>query len=191
MLNAAATLLSPTGPANYVCVIDRGLAGDYDTHDDGQDTHLQRTSANLYDLFKQLADIIAVPSGGSVPAVKINLDETMVVITTEFGRTPWINGKGRDHFPRGYVTTLIGGPIQSTGTNNGTIAGGIDQGTGFADGNHQYTPTDVRGAILLAAGIDPFASGNFAETDFSSALRNGTSSQPVIRDLLRSVILGA
>ena len=41
------------------------------------------------------------------------LDETLVVWTSEFGRSPWSqNTTGRDHNPRGYTAWLAGGGIK-------------------------------------------------------------------------------
>jgi len=41
------------------------------------------------------------------------LDSTMVIVTSEFGRTPKINkDAGRDHWPRVFSTMLAGGGIQ-------------------------------------------------------------------------------
>ena len=41
------------------------------------------------------------------------LDETLVVLLTEFGRTPKINGAaGRDHYPNCYTVAFAGGGIQ-------------------------------------------------------------------------------
>lgn len=183
MLHAAASLLS-TGPARYVCTIDSGLSGTYDTHGDGSQMHLLHTSANLYNVLHHLADIIHHSVNN--PTGTLNLDNTMVIINTEFGRTPNINvSNGRDHWPQGYVTTLIGGPI----TGGAEILGAIDN-TGVTVANHRYTPTDVRGALLLAAGIDPFAEGNFRFSDFSDVLKDGIATEAGIRDRLRGWILG-
>ncbi|MFT5468076.1 MAG: hypothetical protein ACI8UO_003184 [Verrucomicrobiales bacterium] len=42
------------------------------------------------------------------------LDDTIVVLATEFGRTPRINQNvGRDHFPKAFSAALIGGGIKS------------------------------------------------------------------------------
>jgi hypothetical protein len=193
MLHAAASLLS-SGPARYVGVMDSGRAGSYDTH--GSDAqshhHVLRTCANFYDVLKHLADIIHHPTDN--PLGKLKLDDTMVVINTEFGRTNYVNGSnGRDHWPVGYVSTIIGGPI-AAGTG-ATIRGAIDR-TGALEGytvaDHRYSPADVRGAILLAAGVDPFAAGNFGVADFSVALRNGIggNAQAEIRVRLKEWILG-
>ena len=41
------------------------------------------------------------------------LDSTLVLCTSEFGRTPRINaGSGRDHWPTGFSLVLAGGGIQ-------------------------------------------------------------------------------
>jgi hypothetical protein len=194
MLRAAASLLSPSGPARYVCVIDSGRAGVYDTHGSDAMTHLHvlRTCANFYDVLKHLADIIYHPV--SNPRGTLKLDDTMVVISTEFGRTNLVNNSnGRDHWTTGYVSTFIGGPIAAgTGASiRGAIErSGPNEGTTVA--THRYSPTDVRGAMLLAAGIDPFADGNFRVSDFSDALREsiGVDAEKDIRKRLRSWILG-
>jgi len=183
-LHAAASLLS-TGPAKYVCTIDRGIAGSYDTH---QINHMETICSNMYNVTHHLADIIHHPINN--PTGQIDLDETLVVIHTEFGREPWIeNGRGRDHWPYGFVTTLIGGPIPTGGPS---IGGGIDSGDGMTHTDFRYTPADVRGALLEVAGIDPFADGNFNVASFSEALRSNpvTVSEPEIRNRLRSRVLG-
>ncbi|MGE9267121.1 MAG: DUF1501 domain-containing protein, partial [Verrucomicrobiales bacterium] len=50
------------------------------------------------------------------------LDSTLVMVTTEFGRTPKINGTGgRDHWPRVFSVAMAGG-----GTHRGLIHGSSD-----------------------------------------------------------------
>ena len=50
------------------------------------------------------------------------LDETLVVWTSEFGRSPWSqNTTGRDHNPRGYTAWLAGG-----GVKGGVVHGATD-----------------------------------------------------------------
>lgn len=47
------------------------------------------------------------------------LDETLIVLTTEFGRTPQINQNfGRDHYPQAFSVALMGGGIKG-----GTVYG--------------------------------------------------------------------
>lgn len=183
MLQAAAALLS-SGPARYVGIIDTGMAGTYDTHGNGTQLHLLHTSANLYDVLHHLSAIIHHPVNN--PGGTLDLDTTMVVINTDFGRTPDINGNnGRDHWPQGYVTILIGGPL----AGGATIRGSIDA-SGYTKTAYRYSPTDMRGAVLLAAGIDPFAEGNFRFADFSDTLKSGLATEAQIRDRLRTHILG-
>jgi Protein of unknown function (DUF1501) len=192
MIKAAASLLSsrllPPVP-RYVCVIDSGVVRDYDTHGDALQPfgHVLATSANHYDTLKHLADNIYHSTAN--PTGLIELDKTMVVITTEFGRTDAVNpGTGRDHNPWGYVTVFIGGPMPSGPTIGGAIDSGGNTVAGF-----QYSPTDVRGAMLLAAGIDPFAApGNFRHSDFSGDLLKQTTNQcdDEIRNKLKELILG-
>lgn len=183
MLHAAASLLS-SGPARYVCTIDTGIAGTYDTHGNGSQMHLLNTNANIYNVMHHLADIIYHPTDN--PGGTLDLNDTMVIINTEFNRTPGINGNnGRDHWPTGYVTTMIGGPI----SGGASIEGAIDAG-GNTEAAYQYSATDMRGAVLLAAGVDPFAEGNFRFGDFSDAIKSGIGTESALRDRLRGQILG-
>ena len=40
------------------------------------------------------------------------LEETLVVLATEFGRTPKVNGnEGRDHYPKAFSALLAGGGV--------------------------------------------------------------------------------
>jgi hypothetical protein len=183
MLHAAASLLG-SGPARYVCCIDRGITGSYDTHGNGTQQHLLRTNANLYNLFHHLADIIRDPVQN--PSGPIDLDETLVVINTDFNRTPHVNGNsGRDHWPLGSLSFFIGGPLAA----GPSIRGRIDA-AGYTEVDYRYSATDLRGAILLAAGIDPFAEGNFRVSDFSATLLDGIGTEAQIRDRLKVEVLG-
>ena len=185
-IGAAADLLGE-GPARYVCAVDRGIAGTYDTHNVGGTTPTTfNVNANIYNVLHHLAENIHHPTDN--PSGKIDLSDTMVVISTDFNRTPMTPNTrldGRDHWPEGGVSVMIGGPISGP-----SIEGGIDA-TGTTEVSSSYSPTDIRGAILLAAGVDPFADANYRVSDFSAALTNGGFSTEVgIRDRLKSIILG-
>jgi uncharacterized protein (DUF1501 family) len=53
------------------------------------------------------------------------LDETVVVLTTEFGRTPRINqNAGRDHYPKAFSSVIAGGGIRGGQVWGETDAGG-------------------------------------------------------------------
>jgi hypothetical protein len=176
-LRVAASLLShPTSPASYVCVTDSGLrtasgGGGYDTH---SSNHVLDVAVNLRNTLGTLAELITAGS--------IDLDQTLVVLTTEFGRTPARNGNGRDHWPEGYVNVLIGGPITTSG-----VVGRINDADGRA--TLAYNPSDIRAAVLMAAGIYPFAEGLFRLGDISSSLRAPASEEQTARNI-RTTLLG-
>ena len=160
-LSAAARLLThPTEPASYVCVSDTGLyeasgGGGYDSHSD----NARDQSTNFDNLLKSLLGIINAP--GETDPRKLNLDDTLIILNTEFGRTPTAQGStGRNHHPYGYVTAFIGGP-----TAKG-VAGAIGP-NGVA--STYATPAQNRIAALLALGIWPFSPEAFAVSDVPTA----------------------
>jgi hypothetical protein len=77
------------------------------------------------------------------------LDQTLVVWTSEFGRTPWSqNTTGRDHNPRGYTCWLAGGGIKG-----GTVHGATDEvGYQAVEDPHYYS--DLHATILRQLGLD-------------------------------------
>lgn len=160
---AAHLLTRPNTLARYVCVFDGGLipasgGGGYDTHNG----HIKDSGRNLMNVFTNLAAIINEPDEDD-PS-KLNLDETLVVINTEFGRTPGPqNGDGRNHHPYAYTTVMFGGPV---GPEQQGIVGGIGP-SGFATSALQ--PAETRAAILSALGIFPFAPESYATSDVSGA----------------------
>lgn len=160
-LNAARHLLThPVEPARYVCVSDIGLyeasgGGGYDTHTDNS----ADTARNFDNLLRSLLSIINQP-GENDPS-KLDLDTTMVILNTEFGRTatPQDGSSGRNHHPYGYVTAFIGGPIR-------TQQRGIYGAIGPDSLARQYvTPAENRIGALLAMGIWPFSPEAFAVSD--------------------------
>lgn len=76
------------------------------------------------------------------------LDETLVVWFTEFGRTPKINGSGRDHFPNCYSVAFAGGGIRG-----GQIYGRSDA-IGSAPAENACGPGELHATIFHALGID-------------------------------------
>jgi hypothetical protein len=57
--------------------------------------------------------------------VRGKLNETLVVLTTEFGRTPRVNqNEGRDHYPKAFSSVLMGGGVKSGMVYGKTDAGG-------------------------------------------------------------------
>ncbi len=78
------------------------------------------------------------------------LDETLVVVMGEFGRTPKINSQGgRDHWPNVFSVMLAGGGVQG-----GQIIGSSDA-LGEFPKERLVTPSDLSATIYTLLGIDP------------------------------------
>ena len=77
------------------------------------------------------------------------LDQTLVVWSSEFGRTPWSqNTTGRDHNPRGYSCWLAGG-----GVKGGTVHGSTDE-VGYKAEQDPHYYSDLHATILRQMGLD-------------------------------------
>lgn len=77
------------------------------------------------------------------------LDETLVVMTSEFGRTPAINNGGRNHYPPAFSATLAGG-----GGKQGHIHGVTDD-LGAEVTQDPVTPGELHATIGWSMGISP------------------------------------
>ena len=78
------------------------------------------------------------------------LDETLIVVMGEFGRTPKLNTSGgRDHWPRVFSTVLAGGGVQG-----GQVIGSSDS-VGESPHERPVTPSDLVATIYQFLGIDP------------------------------------
>jgi hypothetical protein len=77
------------------------------------------------------------------------LDDTLVVWSSEFGRTPWLqNTTGRDHNPKGYTAWMAGG-----GVKGGIVHGATDEvGYKAVEDPHYYS--DLHATILRQLGLD-------------------------------------
>jgi hypothetical protein len=163
-LNAARHLLThPVEPASYVCVSDTGLyeasgGGGYDTHDQNSNDQ----AMNFDNVLRNLLSIINGP--GETDPTKLSLDDTLIILNTEFGRTSYRQGStGRNHHPYGYVTAFIGGPITAAEKGiHGNIRNSSVAGT-------YASPAENRIAALLALGIWPFSPEAFAVSDVIGA----------------------
>ena len=77
------------------------------------------------------------------------LHETLVVWSSEFGRSPWSqNTTGRDHNPRGYTVWLAGGGIK------GGIAHGATDDVGYRAVENRHYYSDLHATILHQLGLD-------------------------------------
>jgi hypothetical protein len=106
------------------------------------------------------------------------LDTTLVVWTSEFGRTSWgESGTGRDHNPWGYTQWLAGGGLKAGYTYGGTDEIGLQ----VADKNTAVDTYDLHATVLHLLGL------NHLKTTF---INNGRSERPtvvygkVIKDIL-------
>jgi len=106
--------------------------------------------------FKRLATELVPPFEKGLSSLVTDLrdrgllDETLIVVTGEFGRTPIINKNGgRDHWSRVFSALFIGGGVQG-----GQVIGASDQ-TAADPITRAYYPADMGATIYSALGIDP------------------------------------
>lgn len=111
------------------------------------DTHRKNTYS--------LRDLLCPSFDHAIPALLNDLedrgmlDNTLVVVTTEFGRTPKINQlAGRDHWPNAFSILMAG-----AGVRGGTVVGATDkQAAEVVD--RPISPEDMAATILERLGID-------------------------------------
>jgi hypothetical protein len=168
MANVARSLLTrETNRARYVNWIDTGLFSrpeiGYDVHNE----HVLYTARSVPHTLQRLADIIRDPNNPTPQDDQlIDLDQTMVVINMEFGRTPYRQvpgSSGTNHWPYGYVNVIIGGPIRDDSRSPGASIYGNIADDGYA--GHFVAATENRIMVLSALGIYPFSSQSYAVAD--------------------------
>jgi hypothetical protein len=113
----------------------------WDAHEDVVDNH-----------GKQAASLDR-PLAGLLRDLKTRglLDDTLVLFTTEFGRTPvteGINGKGRDHHPLVFSSWLAG-----AGLKKGFAYGASDE-VGYQVAHNPVTIYDFHATVLHLLGLD-------------------------------------
>ena len=171
--------------ARSVFVLDSGIERTFLPYDVHANFNAADTGTNLWNLLDSLVSVIRDPDNPSPDdANKIDLSTTMIMINTDFGRTPFKSSggnpapgsNGRDHWPEAYVQVLIGGPIPleaADGVANrvvGSISDGTDP-TVVAD--VPFTATDIAAAAQLATFTNPFAAENFALGSLTPSLIGG------------------
>ncbi|MEM7157171.1 MAG: DUF1501 domain-containing protein [Myxococcota bacterium] len=172
MARMARRLLGPTGDARYVCWIDTGLFPRPEVGYDVHQEHVSFTSRSVPHTMQQLADSIRGP-GNMEGDDLIDLDETLVILNMEFGRTPvrqTPTSSGTNHHPWGYVNVMIGGPTGRTGVSGSPsrgVYGAIEEvdGSQLGYASTFVTPAENRVMALSALGIYPFSSQSFAVAD--------------------------
>ena len=113
------------------------------------------------DIFRRLKEDLLPPTDRGLSALLDDLnargllDETLVVMVGEFGRTPRLGLSGgatiagRDHWPGVFSAVFAGG-----GVRGGQVVGKSDP-IGAYPGSRPYAPADVAATVYDALAIDP------------------------------------
>jgi hypothetical protein len=173
-------LTHPVHPARHCTVVDSGVrqadgGGGYDTHSNGP----WRQATNFNNLLEHLLGFINRPGEGDPN--KLDLDKTMVILSSEFGRAPGRQRpgtQGRDHWPAGFAQIYIGGPIRQAQAG---VYGHIEE-SGTA--TQFTTPAENRIAALLALGIYPFGADAYAPSDVPGQTEAGSAARSIIERVL-------
>ncbi len=81
------------------------------------------------------------------------LDDTLVLVMGEFGRTPWLNeARGRDHYPNAWSMAMAG-----CGLKPGVVYGSTDE-DGIAVNDNPVDQRRLFATIYTALGLDPHES---------------------------------
>jgi hypothetical protein len=113
--------------------------------------------------FKSLKDRLLPPTDRGVSALLDDLssngllDETLVIVSGEFGRTPRIGAStgnnntpdGRDHWSRCFSAAFAGG-----GVRGGQVIGASDR-IGAYPASKPFRPADLAATVYHALGLDP------------------------------------
>lgn len=134
-------------------LVERGVpfvtvnSGGWDTHQDIiklKERYPTDQNAHLPSLDRALSALIQDLSQRGM------LDETLVVVMGEFGRTPRINSiGGRDHWPNVFSVALAGGGVQG-----GRVIGSSDA-LGELPKDNPVTPSDLAATVYTLLGINP------------------------------------
>jgi hypothetical protein len=105
------------------------------------------------------------------------LENTLVLIMGEFGRTPWLNeARGRDHYPNAWSLAMAG-----CGLKPGVVYGSTDP-NGVAVSDKALDQRRLFATIYRALGLDPHETYNLP--DFPTFYRVEKNSAPVHELLL-------
>ena len=126
------------------------------------DTHSNLGNQNgfydeLFTSLAQLAESLSARPGSR--AGQTLMDETVIAVMSEMGRTPLINdGGGKDHWP---VTSAL---VFGAGVRGGALCGGTDDGllgvetdmlTGLPGAGRVIYPENLNAGLLELVGVDP------------------------------------
>jgi hypothetical protein len=138
----------------FVNVYFAASIGGQSTVSGGWDTH----GFNNHPMYPVLDDYLLPITDHTLPTLIDDLhdrgllDDTLVVWTGEFGRSPRINNQaGRDHWPQCYTVLLAGG-----GVKRGHVHGSSDR-LGAFPSTDACRPEDLSATMLHLLGVDPHA----------------------------------
>lgn len=132
------------------------IDGDFDTHTENAEQNELYDS--MFGALMGLLDRLATTPGRIESSM---LDETIVLLASEMGRTPLLNSQaGKDHWP---ITSCL---VMGAGIRGNQIVGGTDEGlsalqTDLASGATVESggvilqPENIHSALLELSGIDP------------------------------------
>jgi len=119
----------------------------------------QHWDLHYTNIFDQLKDVLLPRLDQAVRAFLTDLhqrgllEQTLVIVGGEFGRTPWIDREegqgGRQHWPRCYSMLLAGG-----GVRGGQVFGASDRAAAYPTTN-PVRPSDLGATLLHLGGFDP------------------------------------
>jgi len=127
---------------DLVTCINLGIGG-FDTHAN-QTMRMEPIMANVDHLIATFVEQLRAAG---------KLDSTLIVLYTDFGRTPKVNNSnGRDHWPVGSAL-MLGGGLQGSrvvgGTDDNLLALSADANSGAVSSSGvQIAPTHLGGAVL-------------------------------------------
>ncbi len=183
---AANLLTREEDRARFVLWIDTGINPHPNGGHDSHTLHTAYAAQNLPHTLQAIAEIVGDGPG------QINLDETMIILNTEFGRTPHRQPEGGEtgtnHWPWGYITIFIGGPIQTAGCYGriGYLPGSPVNESADGHAVDYVTPGENRIMAMSALGIYPFSSQSFAVGD----VRGGVPDEVAAIERVRGTYLG-
>lgn len=130
-------------PIVTVCCAAGDLNGSRGDHWDTHGDNFNRLKKTMLPTFDRAASALLADLHE-----RGRLDETLVVMMGDFGRTPKINGgAGRDHYPFAYSVALAGGGIAG-----GQVYGSSDK-LGAHPKSQACRPNDLHATIFEAMGI--------------------------------------
>ena len=135
--------------------MNHNVAPNYDTHN----TNFYYQGNHFTDLFDSLHELMVLLENTPGTVAPTLMEETTVVVQSEMGKTPQLNGNGKDHWP--FTTTMLLGSGFTGNRVVGSYTGAmnaekIDFTTGeLFEGGNTMTASSIGATLLSIADIDP------------------------------------